>query len=157
MNNNPPKTSTKEYNSYSSMRARCNNPSHHQQKAYQAKGIGICQGMSNYYDFVKVLGKRPEGTSLDRIDNDASYTCGNCVECKLKGNKKNVRWATRQEQNLNKGMYKVNKSGYTGVYKYYNKWQSSIRREQKLIYVGSFYTPEEANSARLDKLREMGY
>lgn len=53
--------------------------------------------------FFEKMGKAPsEEHTLDRIDNDGNYSCGDCSECKRKGWVFNCRWATRREQSNNR-------------------------------------------------------
>lgn len=62
-------------------------------------GRGIEFRFTSFEEFYICLGPRPPGYTLDRIDNDGHYEKGN------------VRWATRQEQNLNKRLYKNSTTG----------------------------------------------
>ena len=76
------------------MRARCENPHNPGFPGYGGRGITICDRWHNLVWFVedieRELGPRPEGCSLDRVDNDGPYAPGN------------VRWATAREQLLNR-------------------------------------------------------
>lgn len=69
---------------------RCTNPKHGYYEYYGARGITVCDRWRNYENFLADMGERPEGTTLDRIDNDGNYEPGNC------------RWATWDEQGANK-------------------------------------------------------
>ncbi len=40
--------------------------------------------------------------TIDRIDNNANYSCGKCEECKRNGWKPNCQWTTVEEQNKNR-------------------------------------------------------
>lgn len=140
-------TETPTYSSWCNMKARCFRKSHKFYKNYGGRGILPCSGISGSFGlFYKILGERPSGTSLDRIDNGGGYTCGECKECLGKDAPLNMRWATRLEQNRNRRPQK-NKSGYTGVVKSYNRWIALIRVDGRLRYLGSYSDPLQASKA----------
>ena len=74
------------------MLERCNNPKDPAYPKYGGRGITVCVRWLRFEQFLQDMGERPEGLSLDRRDNDGGYSPGNC------------RWATRIEQNRNRGM-----------------------------------------------------
>ena len=96
------KTDTSEHNIWCSMKRRCykvNSPAY---KWYGARGIVICDRWRNSFQaFLDDMGEKPSGMSIDRIDNDGSYTCGKCEECHEQNWPANCRWATRQQQSDN--------------------------------------------------------
>jgi hypothetical protein len=78
------------YYSWKAMRLRCNNPNHQAYKRYAGMGIKICGCWSSFEKFLADMGERPDGTTLDRVNNDGDYEPENC------------RWATWSEQNKNR-------------------------------------------------------
>ena len=75
------------YNTWRSMVSRCTCPSDTAYRQYGAKGVTVCERWRTFTAFLADMGERPEGLSLDRIDNAKGYEPDNC------------RWATRTEQN----------------------------------------------------------
>jgi len=59
----------------------------------------------------------------------------------------NLREVTIQQNNMNSKLSKRNSSGYKGVQKFRKKFQSNIRINGKLKYLGLFTTPIEAAEA----------
>jgi hypothetical protein len=84
------------------MKQRCFNPNGAQWDDYGGRGITVCSGFLDFLTYYRILGPRPspemEG---DRINNDGSYSCGECLECMERGWKLNVRWADRVTQTNN--------------------------------------------------------
>lgn len=131
---------TPEYNSLWSAIQRCYDKTHAGYNQYGALGIKVCDqwlGEDGILEFVKDMGNRPEGTSLDRIDSSGDYCPENC------------RWATPSVQSFNKKMAYNNTSGRTGVYiNSSGNWTARINKNCKFIHLGTFATFEEACTAR---------
>ncbi len=83
---------------------RCYKPKRKQFKDYGGRGIVACEFIrASPVNLLALIGPKsnPE-LSLDRINNNGSYTCGHCAECNSKGWVLNVRWANRKTQNRNR-------------------------------------------------------
>lgn len=61
----------------------------------------MCEGFRNFENFLKTMGERPPGKTVDRIKNEGNYSCGKCAECIENGWPENCHWATQKEQNRN--------------------------------------------------------
>lgn len=79
-----------EYRVWCAMIYRCNNPKARSYKDYGGRGIKICDRWLKFENFLADMGELPLGLSIDRKDNNGNYEPGNC------------RWATAQQQQLNK-------------------------------------------------------
>jgi hypothetical protein len=99
---------TVEGRSWGSMINRCYNKKQQCYRNYGAKGVIVCVFLrESPINLLALLGhSTEERCSLDRFpDHVGNYTCGKCKECKEEGWSLNVRWATRKEQNRNRGNY----------------------------------------------------
>jgi hypothetical protein len=93
------------YGSWRMMMQRCHNSKNKSYKNYGGRGIGVCSEWHDVAVYIawieERLGPRPEGQSLDRINNDGNYEPGN------------VHWATALQQEQNKRAVKRLRKGET--------------------------------------------
>lgn len=96
--------------SWQSMVQRCYNPKSTGFEYYGAIGIKCCEALRiSPLNLIMAIGERPsKHLSIDRIDNDEGYHCGQCGECLSNGWTINIRWATAKEQANNRGHSKPN-------------------------------------------------
>lgn len=80
---------SRTYSTWSGMLQRCNNPNSPRYYQYGGKGIVVCERWMKFENFLTDMGERPEGKTIDRINNDGNYEPSNC------------RWATPLEQQRN--------------------------------------------------------
>lgn len=80
---------TSTYKSWGAMKGRCLRKTDHAYNYYGAKGIKVCDRWLKFENFYIDMGKKPEGKTLDRINNNGNYELSNC------------RWADWETQNNN--------------------------------------------------------
>lgn len=79
------------YYTWMQMKQRCYNPNATSYKNYGGRGITVfAEWRESFQTFLDYVGPRPEGKTMDRINNDGNYEPGN------------VRWATGVEQIANR-------------------------------------------------------
>lgn len=79
------------YRSWSSMLSRCSNPNDPSYADYGGRGISVTKPWRDSFEaFLNDMGERPQGRSIDRIDNRFGYFAANC------------RWADKFQQARNR-------------------------------------------------------
>jgi hypothetical protein len=94
------------------MLRRCHWPLHKDFKNYGGRGITVTQHWHTFENFLADMGMRPNGCTLERIDNQKGYYKENCL------------WATYRAQNFNRRPHKNTTSGIVGVTKVSTGWRA---------------------------------
>jgi hypothetical protein len=77
------------YHSWVGMKDRCLNPEASRFMDWGGRGITVCEEWLDFRNFLRDMGIRPLGKTLDRIDVNGNYTPDNC------------RWADAKTQRSN--------------------------------------------------------
>ncbi len=80
---------TATYFAWQDMKKRCSKPDNKYYSIYGGRGISVCDRWKYFPSFLEDMGPKPEGFTLERINNDLGYKPSNC------------RWATPYDQNRN--------------------------------------------------------
>ena len=106
------KTRTKIYYIWRDMLNRCRWEKGDDFPQYGGRGITVCDRWLKFENFYSDMGDPPEGTQLDRRENDGNYEPGNC------------RWASRAIQNRNRRSNIV--VSYNGQTKVLMDWATEV-------------------------------
>jgi hypothetical protein len=128
--------------SWRQMINRCYNEFSASYEDYGARGITVCDRwrdpVNGYARFLADMGPRPEGFSLDRINNDGNYTPRNCRWADLATQSRNKRWTKLKGEDVIEA-FRMLDAGATqrAVARHYkcdqaNIWRMNKRRE---IYI----------------------
>ena len=101
------------YGLWQGMIGRCERPNTAGYMRYGGRGITVCaRWRKSFSAFLEDMGPRPDGTSLDRINNDGNYEPSNC------------RWATRSAQQNNRDANR--RLEHNGATKSLTEWAREI-------------------------------
>jgi hypothetical protein len=123
------------YNTWCAMKQRCNYKKSISYKHYGGRGIKVCDRWNVFDNFLEDMGERPDGMTLDRIDNNSNYYKENC------------KWSTWGEQVKNRRERKKTDgctSRYKGVHLYKNKWKGTVTKDGVRIHTGYYDTEDMA-------------
>lgn len=129
---------TRQYQTWADMKTRCDNVKHKWYPEYGGRGIGYQESWASFEVFWEDMKDTyQDHLTLDRIDNDKSYSKENC------------RWAEANFQSHNQRKSKNSKNKYLGV-RIDSKCDSiaaRIKRNGKTVYLGSYETEAIAAKA----------
>jgi len=114
---------TAVYRAWIHMLHRCSNPKVKNYHRYGGRGIKVCERWLIFENFYTDMGDKPQGLTLERIDNNDDYKPSNC------------RWGTPHEQCMNrnwKGRGYFLEKRRDGP----SKYRIVIRRHGKLYHFG---------------------
>lgn len=125
-------SSTAVFASWNGMIHRCYSPNNSAYRNYGGRGIGACSFIkASPVNLKSILGERPFRLTLERMDVNSGYNCGQCQECLSNGWIKNIKWASYKEQARN--TRRSLRITIDGVTKCASQWEEENNLHENLI------------------------
>jgi hypothetical protein len=112
------------------MKERCTNPNRDNYEDYGGRGITFCKRWEDFENFLQDMGERPEGMTLDRLDNSKGYFKGNC------------KWSTPYEQGCNRSSSKIKPEYVPAIFALYG---AGIPQER----IGKFFNVHQTQISKI--------
>jgi hypothetical protein len=121
------------YHSWANAKKRCVNPNADQYEWYGERGIKMCAKWFNSFKaFLKDMGEKPKGMTLERVNNDGDYTPENC------------KWATHKENCRNRRTTRwVNFNGEKLTFKEFAEKYCTVKQEALYARIAQGWTMEQ--------------
>lgn len=135
------------YKIWSGMIQRATNKDYERSEDYVNRGISVSDDWKTFENFLADMGERPKGLTLERVDNNASYSKENC------------KWETRCRQQSNRRVAKTS-TGRIGVTHCLRtgKYTVKIKVDKRSHWLGRHTTFEKACEVIEEaELRLLGY
>lgn len=112
---------TREYITWTNIKARCTNPNNNSYYNYGGRGITVCdKWLESFENFYEDMGNCPKGFSIERVNNNKGYNKNNCI------------WASSKTQSMNRrSNFIVN---YKGEEKPLKQWCEDLNLEYKKVF-----------------------
>lgn len=112
---------TREYITWTNIKARCTNPNNNSYHNYGGRGITVCdKWLESFENFYEDMGNCPKGFSIERVNNNKGYNKNNCI------------WASSKTQSMNRrSNFIVN---YKGEEKPLKQWCEDLNLEYKKVF-----------------------
>ena len=102
------------YITWADMLRRCAEPNNNRYNYYGGRGVTVCERWRKFENFLIDMGERPDGMTLDRIENDKGYEPGNC------------KWSTPREQARHRSSTKLTLDDAVEIYRCYMHGETQL-------------------------------
>jgi len=132
------KCKSKTYSSWKGLIQRCLNKNNKRYMDYGGRGIKVCDEWKTFNGFYSDMGDKPEGKTIERIDNNGNYEPKNCS------------WATPKEQQRNNGRNHIVE--YKGVSMCISGWSEKLgmNKGTLLARIKRGWSTEKALTAKIE-------
>ncbi len=118
-------SNTSIFNTWWQMLARCNDPRVKDYKNYGGRGIRVCERWQHFSNFYTDMGDRPQGLTLERVNNDGNYEPSNCI------------WASRFDQSQNTSV--VKRISHDGITLSMHQWAQRLGFNKAMLQYRIYY------------------